>query len=226
MTHPTDFHALVLKMADELDHYRQLLTDDHSERHALATEARATLAQQKPEGPTIEELGLIYHDSCRGCEFMDQGGFEDGALAVLSRWGCPPAPPAEGEGPSDDCLDLVVIAIQALHSPAVTPTLNLEAVDQGRKILREQLARWGRPAAPPPAEGVAAELVAENRKLRSAGCNLAEAAIRVAQEYDGVHRLMLTVSEWAKTVADEGGRGEAVAHALPLPTITTEKTYG
>ena len=73
---------------------------------------------------------------------------------------------------------------------------------------------------PPPAEGVAAELVAENRKLRSAGCKLAEAAIRVAQEYDGVHRLMLTVSEWAKTVADEGGRGKAVAHALPLPEVT------
>lgn len=55
MTHPTDFHALVLKMADELDHYRQLLTDDHSERHALATEVRAALLQQHPEPVPVSE---------------------------------------------------------------------------------------------------------------------------------------------------------------------------
>jgi hypothetical protein len=30
-------------MADELDHYRQLLMDDRREAHALATEARAVL---------------------------------------------------------------------------------------------------------------------------------------------------------------------------------------
>ena len=51
-------------------------------------------------------------------------------------------------------------------------------------------------------------LAAENAALRRAGCKLAEAALRVAREYDGVHRLMLAVSEWSKAVADEGGRGK------------------
>jgi len=49
-------------------------------------------------------------------------------------------------------------------------------------------------------------LTDDNRRLRKAGCKLAEAALRVATEYDGVHRLMLATSEWAKAVADEGGR--------------------
>jgi hypothetical protein len=52
-------------------------------------------------------------------------------------------------------------------------------------------------------------LAEENRQLRKAGCKLAEAALHVAREYDGVHRLMLAVSEWATAVANEGGRGKA-----------------
>ena len=55
-------------------------------------------------------------------------------------------------------------------------------------------------------------LASENNALRKAGCKLAEAALYVAREYDGVHRLMLAVAEWAKAVADEGGRGRANAH--------------
>jgi hypothetical protein len=51
-------------------------------------------------------------------------------------------------------------------------------------------------------------LVAENSALRRAGCEMAEAALYVAREYDGVHRLMLAVSNWSKTLADEGGRGK------------------
>ena len=56
--------------------------------------------------PSDEELALIYHDCCRGCEFMDQGGFEDAARAVLARWGRPAPVPAEGEvaGPTDEEL--------------------------------------------------------------------------------------------------------------------------
>jgi hypothetical protein len=41
----TDYKALCARMADELDHYRQLLMDDRRETHALATEARAALAR-------------------------------------------------------------------------------------------------------------------------------------------------------------------------------------
>jgi hypothetical protein len=52
----TDYRALCARMADELDHYRQLLMDDRRETHALATEARAALAQPEPQRPTDEEL--------------------------------------------------------------------------------------------------------------------------------------------------------------------------
>ena len=52
-------------------------------------------------------------------------------------------------------------------------------------------------------------LVTDNKRLRNAGCKLAEAALRVATEYDGVHRLMIATSEWAKAVADEGGRSKS-----------------
>jgi hypothetical protein len=53
----TDYKALCARMADELDHYRQLLMDDRRETHALATEARAALAQPEPEGPSDEGAG-------------------------------------------------------------------------------------------------------------------------------------------------------------------------
>jgi hypothetical protein len=91
----TDYKALCARMADELDHYRQLLMDDRRETHALATEARAALAQPEPEGPSDKEL------------------------------------------------DLVVIAIQALIPPQPDATTHhLSAVDRGREILRQRLARW------------------------------------------------------------------------------------
>lgn len=51
-------------------------------------------------------------------------------------------------------------------------------------------------------------LVKENKLLRDAGCELAEAALRVAREYDGVHRLMLKVANWSNVIANEGGRDE------------------
>lgn len=49
-------------------------------------------------------------------------------------------------------------------------------------------------------------LAADNQRMRRAGCKLAEAAIRVIDTYDGVHRLALAVSEWCNAVAAEGGR--------------------
>jgi hypothetical protein len=58
----TDYKALCARMADELDHYRQLLMDDRRETHALATEARAALAQPEPEGPSKAELRQIFDD--------------------------------------------------------------------------------------------------------------------------------------------------------------------
>jgi len=40
---------LIQRMADELDHYKQLLMDDRRKTDALANEARAYLAQPEPE---------------------------------------------------------------------------------------------------------------------------------------------------------------------------------
>jgi len=58
----TDFRELCARMADELDHYRQLLMDDRRETHALATEARAALAQ-----PELQELS----DLCARVETLE-----------------------------------------------------------------------------------------------------------------------------------------------------------
>lgn len=55
---------LIQRMADELDHYRQLLADNRHETHALANEARSFLALAQPEpqghqstteGPAVPE---------------------------------------------------------------------------------------------------------------------------------------------------------------------------
>jgi hypothetical protein len=62
----TDFRALCARMADELDHYRQLLMDDCRATHALAAEARAALeAQPEPQGPTDEELLMLMPETMR-----------------------------------------------------------------------------------------------------------------------------------------------------------------
>jgi hypothetical protein len=45
----TDYKQLITRMADELDHYRQLLMDNRSE-------ARAALAEPEPEDPTDDEI--------------------------------------------------------------------------------------------------------------------------------------------------------------------------
>jgi hypothetical protein len=83
----TDYRALCARMADELDHYRQLLMDDRRETHALATEARAALeAQPEPQGPTDAELITMWATT----RYIDQpeGGLAYGR-AVLARWGNP-----------------------------------------------------------------------------------------------------------------------------------------
>jgi hypothetical protein len=54
----TDYRAMCARMADELDHCRRLLWDDHRETQmiALATEARAAL---RPKPPSDKELALL-----------------------------------------------------------------------------------------------------------------------------------------------------------------------
>jgi hypothetical protein len=74
-------------MADELDHYRQLLMDDRRETHALAIESRAALAEQ-PVVPTDEELCETYRTAYYA-EKNRQGPhcMAAGLRAVLARWG-------------------------------------------------------------------------------------------------------------------------------------------
>jgi len=89
------FRALCARMADELDHYRQLLMDDRRATHALATEARAALAQPEPQKPTIMQI-LALSDEIEAEEL----GTIDLVRRALARWGRPtiePVPGVEGE---------------------------------------------------------------------------------------------------------------------------------
>jgi hypothetical protein len=66
----------------------------------------------------------------------------------------------EGHGLTEDQLDVLVIAIQALiPSPNPWGTHSLAAVDRGREILQRAFARWGRPAASAVEVGEVVELV-------------------------------------------------------------------
>ncbi len=91
---PTDWRALCARMADELDHYRQLLMDDRRETHALASEARAALAQPEPQGPTDKELGETYRVAYYACKNRQGPAAQVfGLRAVLAKWGRPAIEP-------------------------------------------------------------------------------------------------------------------------------------
>ena len=90
----TDFRALCARMADELDHYRQLLMDDRRATHALAAEARAALAQPEPQGPTDEELNNLANKAWISVDVLKEYDLIENAFdccgfarAVLARWG-------------------------------------------------------------------------------------------------------------------------------------------
>jgi hypothetical protein len=92
MTDP-GIRDLLSRMADELDHYRQLLSDDRREVHTLAAEARAALAAEPVGGvPTDDELLAMRSWSSHGHTF--DSDLVDFARAVLARWGHPAAPDA------------------------------------------------------------------------------------------------------------------------------------
>lgn len=63
--------------------------------------------------------------------------------------------------------------------------------------------------------GVEAMLIRDHKRMRLAGGILAEAAIRVIHDYDGLHRLSLAVAGWAEAIAAEGDRPHASADTRP-----------
>jgi hypothetical protein len=60
-------------------------------------------------------------------------------------------------------------------------------------------------------------LMADHARMRKAGCAIAEAAMYVVREHDGLHRLSLATAEWAKAIADEGGRARSTVTTQPSP---------
>jgi len=108
---------LIQRMAEELDHYRQLLMDDRRETHALANEARAYLSQPEPKRPTEEEILELsgehfdYRGDSMGGWFIPisigptielSNQVHAFARAILARWGCPsikPVPTTTTETP-------------------------------------------------------------------------------------------------------------------------------
>ena len=86
----------------------------------------------------VDDLFNRFADSCDEYGLWSMG--KDGLRAAIAALAEP-----EPAKPTDDELDLLVIAIQALapHQPDAT-THDLASVDRGREILSAALARWGR----------------------------------------------------------------------------------
>jgi hypothetical protein len=138
----TDFRSLCARMADELDHYRQLLMDDRREAHALATEARAALAQPPPptDGEVAELVAALRNDAeCAEVEHYDLCNMTAQqmrrAADLLEHLAQP-----EPQGPTDDEL-------YDLWDQEGTEADFQEC----RRFARAVLARWGsRTPAPIP----------------------------------------------------------------------------
>jgi hypothetical protein len=83
---------LIQRLANELDHYKQLLMDDRRKTHPLANEARAALAQPEPQGPTLddvselcEEFGFHLDESYDNLESAE--ALWEMFRAAIARWG-------------------------------------------------------------------------------------------------------------------------------------------
>ena len=115
-TNPRD---LIQRMARELDLYRQMARDNCTSTHPLADEARAYLAQPKPEEPTDEEIMRLmpqqmHEDLAAAARALAEQASTispratgimrimlnrhavDLARAVLARWGSQPSTVAHG----------------------------------------------------------------------------------------------------------------------------------
>jgi hypothetical protein len=174
----TDLHDLIRRMADELDHYRQLLFADCTERHALATEARAALAEPQGEGPTDARLldmaeydhGFDRMDCTDGNrKWMTYEATGDKVIAFARAAIATVHAQSTADWPSDE----QILQLSQWHE--VSYTMSDGAViypmqhgcdmrDAVLSFARAVLARYGHQPAPP-AEGEVAELVAELREI-------------------------------------------------------------
>lgn len=107
MTHP-DPHALILRMADELDHARQLYLDDRTVKCPLATEARALLAAPQ-QGPTLDDISELCDEFNFPLEDEDGDSLVRGirlwgmANSLITRYSAQAAPVAVAKrSPGDD----------------------------------------------------------------------------------------------------------------------------
>lgn len=173
-----DYRALCARMADELDHYRQLLMDPRREAHALATEARALLDQPEPKGATAKELRQIFDDQSGYIgdeQVMWSSDFVAAARALLARWGCPtPQPLADSEA-AELAAELrhFVAGYQQMRGLDPEHVYSIHRGDAMEAHLRiSRLSRIAEllegPTPQPPADGEVAELV-EGLKLISDG---------------------------------------------------------
>ena len=89
----TDFRALCAELLDEFDYYT-----DWSDAEKVKDRARAALAQPEPEGPTDEELTMVYAYAVAAAVGNKRGPYKQedaeaaqlaGLRAVLARWGTP-----------------------------------------------------------------------------------------------------------------------------------------
>lgn len=94
---------LISRMADELDRVGQMLADDRTARHSLATEARAALARWgHPAAPPVEgevaelvEWLALVSKQFRIANLEQEAVWTDRAAALLQQQ--QPVPPAAGE---------------------------------------------------------------------------------------------------------------------------------
>lgn len=155
---PTDWRALCARMADELDHYRQLLMDDRRATHALATEARAALeAQPEPltDKGVAELVAALKNDAeCVEVEHYDLCSMTAEqmrrAADLLERLAQPEPQGLTDEEPTDQEIEEWADAAAEVPLEEMDPEVHgwrrCFKSDEFSETIRAALARWGTPA--------------------------------------------------------------------------------
>ena len=176
-----DIRDLLSRMADELDRYRQLLSDDRREVHALATEARAALAAEpvgEPSDKDSERLQWYTYDPEEGVElYSSREQAQSAAESIMGSYQVN----AYSEGWHEDMELASWGALAPVEQAQIVARGPTELGDECDEWVRYELraARWGTPATPPaPEPGEVGELVAELELMAShaaAACQFGDA---------------------------------------------------